>query len=91
MASWRKISTRISSGTEEMGQGGGGENSVGGSCPWMDRAEKSLMRDCRLRGRPCREWWAGLGTVGEASEGFGSVGLEVAGWGGWRNGGLALK
>lgn len=60
-----------------MGHGGGGENSVGGGAPTMERPEKSLMRLCRDLERPCREWWAVLGTVGEALEGFGSSGLVV--------------
>ena len=31
--------------------------------------------------RPCREWWAVLGTVTEALDGLGSCGLETAGAG----------
>jgi hypothetical protein len=70
MARWTRISERISSGMVAMGQGGAGERSVGGASPWMVRVEKSSRRDWRETGRPWREWWAGLGTVGEALEGL---------------------
>jgi hypothetical protein len=39
-----------------MGHGGAGERSVGGGSPWMERVEKSSIRDCRVGERPCREW-----------------------------------
>lgn len=42
----------------------------------MVREEKLAMRFWRLEERPSREWWAVLGTVTEALEGFGSAGLE---------------
>jgi hypothetical protein len=35
------------------------------------------MRICKGAERPCREWWAVLGTVTEASDGLGSWTLGV--------------
>jgi hypothetical protein len=62
----------ISSGTVAMGHGGAGERSIGGASPRMVRLVNSLRRDCRGAERPCREWWAGLGTVTGALDGLGS-------------------
>lgn len=58
-----------------MGHGGAGDRSVGGGSPWIERVANSLMRFCREGERPCREWWAVLGTVTEALEGLGSCGF----------------
>ena len=77
MATCSRISTMISSGTLAMGHGGAGLRSVGGGSPWMERLEKSLMRSCKGAERPCREWWAVLGTVSEAFEGLGSSGFGI--------------
>ena len=71
------MSARSSSGIVAMGHGGAGERSVGGGSPWIERVEKSSIRDCRVGGRPCREWWAVLGTVTEALDGFGSEGFGL--------------
>jgi hypothetical protein len=67
----------ISSGTLAIGHGGAGDRSVGGGSPWMERLVNSLMRDCKGAERPCREWWAVLGTVAEALEGLGSCGFGI--------------
>ena len=37
----------------------------------------SLMRLCKGAERPCREWWAVLGTVAEALEGLASWGFGI--------------
>jgi hypothetical protein len=62
----------ISSGTLAIGHGGVGDRSVGGASPVMDRLENSASSVCNEGERPCREWWAVLGTVADAFEGFGS-------------------
>ena len=67
----------ISSGMLAMGQGGAGLRSVGGGSPRIEVVEYSLMRVCKEVDRPCREWWAVLGTVAEALEGLGSWVLEA--------------
>lgn len=69
----------ISSGTEAMGQGGAGERSVGGDSPVMESVVNELRRDWRGADSPWREWWAGLGTVTGALEGFGSWGFRTGG------------
>lgn len=43
----------------------------------MERVENSARRVCKEVERPCREWWAVLGTVAEAFEGLGSCGFDV--------------
>ena len=40
---------------------------------------KALMRVCKDGERPCREWWAVLGTVTEAFEGLGFCGFSIIG------------
>jgi hypothetical protein len=47
----------------------------------MERLVNPLIRSCKGAERPCREWWAVLGTVAEALEGLGSwsLGIESAG------------
>jgi len=69
----------------EMGHGGEGEASVGGSADGMDKEEKEVM-SCEIdeAGGPSREWWAvlgtvtaALGTVTAALDGFGLVGFDV--------------
>lgn len=69
---------RISEGTAEIGQGGGGDASVGGSAGGIDSVEKDVMScDTEDAGGPSREWWAGLGTVTAALDGFGFVGFDL--------------
>jgi hypothetical protein len=41
----------------------------------MEVLEYSLIRFWYVGERPCREWWAVLGTVAEALDGLGSWGL----------------
>jgi hypothetical protein len=41
----------------------------------MDVLEYSLIKFWYVGERPCREWWAVLGTVAEALDGLGSWGL----------------
>jgi len=73
---------RISSGREASGHGGWGEASVGGGMGSMRRVEKLSTSWRRLAGReewaalPCREWWAGLGTVTGALDGLVWVGFD---------------
>jgi hypothetical protein len=43
----------------------------------MERLVNSLMRFCKGAERPWSEWWAVLGTVAEALEGFGSCAFDV--------------
>lgn len=45
----------------------------------MERVVKELIRLARLVDKPCREWWAVLGTVAVAFEGLGSWGLGIGG------------
>ena len=66
----------ISSGTVAIGHGGAGERSVGGGSPEIDKVENSASRFWSEVERPCREWWAVLGTVADALEGLGSCGFE---------------
>ena len=72
-----------------MGQGGAGERSVGGGSPVMVRLPKDSMSGRSEADRPFREWWAVLGTVTEAFEGFGSGTLAVD-LGGNEDGGKCL-
>ena len=78
-AAWRIISTRISSGSPAIGQAGGGERSVGGASPWIESDEKSSIRDESEAERPYKEWWAVLGTVTGALDGFTSCGFILGG------------
>jgi L-aminopeptidase/D-esterase-like protein len=71
----------ISSGTEAIGHGGVGERSVGAGSPRMESVVKALIRDWRDGDRPCREWWAVMGTVFKALEELGSWGLGIVGAG----------
>jgi hypothetical protein len=41
----------------------------------MDVLEYSLIKFWYVGERPCKEWWAVLGTVAEALDGLGSWGL----------------
>ena len=77
-ASCSNISTMISSGMLEIGLGGAGLRSVGGGSPRMEVLEYSLIRFWYVGERPCREWWAVLGTVAEALDGLGSWSLGTA-------------
>lgn len=61
----------------EIGHGGAGERSVGGASPWMERPENSLTRLASELDRPCREWWAVLGTVTAALDGLTFCGLGI--------------
>ncbi len=66
-----------SEGTVEMGQGREGDASVGGSAGGMETEEKEAMSsDIVEAGGPSREWWAGLGTVTAALDGFGFEGFD---------------
>lgn len=84
IASSSRMCERISSGISPRGHGSGGESSVGGGCGSIWSWEKSETSCARVAGRagaglgcwvvdvwPCREWWAGLGTVVEALDGLG--------------------
>ena len=67
----------ISSGSSAKGHGAAGVPSTGAGAGSMERPEKPAMScliDC---GGPSREWWAVLGTVTEAFDGFGLVGFEM--------------
>jgi hypothetical protein len=44
----------------------------------MEVVEYELIRDWSVGDRPCREWWAVLGTVAEALDGLTSCDVEVA-------------
>ena len=56
MAVWRRMLIRISDGMAEIGHGGGGEASVGGSAPGMESVEKEDMSwDKDDVGGPSRE------------------------------------
>lgn len=79
MASCSNISTTISSGILDIGHGGAGLRSVGASSPRIEVLAYSLIRLWYVGERPCREWWAVLGTVAEALDGLGSWGLGT-GW-----------
>lgn len=69
---------RISDGIVEIGHGGGGDLSVGGSWPGIGMEEKEDMSsDIVETGGPSREWWAGLGTVTAAFDGLGFVGFDL--------------
>ena len=75
----RRISSRTSSGREAIGHGGGGVPSIEGGAPWMASVAKEVMSSETLEtefGGPWREWWAGLGTVTAAFEGFELAGFE---------------
>lgn len=72
----KRISIRISRGIPAIGQGGGGEPSVGGGAAGIDKSENDAISwAVEAYGRPSREWWAVLGTVTGALEGLGSVGF----------------
>lgn len=69
---------RISEGVVEIGHGGRGDLSVGGSSTGIGREEKDAMNsDIVEAGGPSREWWAGLGTVTAALDGLGLVGFDL--------------
>lgn len=69
---------RISDGIVEIGHGGWGDVSVGGSWTGIGREEKEPMSsDIVEAGGPSREWWAGFGTVIAAFDGFGLVGFDL--------------
>jgi len=78
MAACKRMPTRISEGTVEIGEGGGGDASIGVSAGGIDREEKEAIScDMDDAGGPSREWWAGLGTVTAALEGFGLAGFDL--------------
>ena len=69
---------RISDGIVEIGHGGLGVLSVGGSRTGIGREEKEAMSsDIVEAGSPSREWWAVFGTVTAALDGLGSVGFDL--------------
>lgn len=75
MANSVNMWTIISSGSSARGHGGAGVPSISGGAGSIERPAKPAMScfiDC---GGPSREWWAGLGTVDAALEGFGFVGF----------------
>lgn len=80
-----RIWVRSSSGRVEIGQGGCGENSVGGSMGSMRRALKESMRDEVLPPLPLplplplpgRDAWAVPGIVSVLLDGLVSVGLGL--------------
>lgn len=62
----------------EMGQGSGGERSVGGGAESIDIEEKDVMSsESDDFGGPSREWWAGFGTVTGALEGLRFAGFDL--------------
>ena len=74
---------RTSKGTEAMGHGGEGDPSMGGAAPVKTSEAKDAMSwEAFAAGGPWREWWAGLGTVTAAFEGFGLLGFEAKDVGG---------
>lgn len=60
-----------------IGQGGAADLPVGGGSAGMDREEKLAIRSGIDVKGPCREWWAGFGTVTAVLDGFGLAGFEV--------------
>lgn len=75
--------TRISDGIVEIGHGGLGKLSVGGSRPGIGREEKEAMSSDIVEAEgPSREWWAGFGTVTAAFDGSGFVGFDLKDEGG---------
>jgi hypothetical protein len=64
------IWTRISSGSSARGHGGAGVPSIAGGAGSIDRPENPAISSLIVCGGPSREWWAVLGTVTEALEGF---------------------
>ena len=78
MAVCRSMLIRISDGMVEIGHGGWGDLSVGGSWIGIWSEEKEAMSsDIVEAGGPSREWWAGFGTVTAAFDGFGLLGFEL--------------
>ena len=83
MAIWRRILIRISDGIVEIGHGSWGDLSVGGPSTSMGREEKEAMSsDIVEAGGPCREWWAGFGTVAAALDGLGLIDFDLKDEGG---------
>lgn len=73
----------ISEGIVEIGHGGWGDLSVGGSSTGIEREEKeAISSEIVDAGGPSREWWAGLGTVAAALDGLGLVGFDLKDEGG---------
>ena len=73
---------RISGGIVEIGHGGWGDLSVGGSSIGTGREEKeAISSEIVDTGAPW-EWWAGLGTVTAALNGLGLVGFDLKDEGG---------
>lgn len=68
--------TIISSGKSAMGHGGAGVSSIAGGAGSTESPAKLAMSCLIGSGGPWREWCAGLGTVGDALEGFVFVGFE---------------
>ncbi len=83
IAIWRRMLIRISDGIFEIGHGGAGRLSVGGSSIGMRREEKEAISSVIVdAGGPSREWWAGFGTVTAAFDGFRFVGFDLKDEGG---------
>jgi len=72
-----KMWTSISSGMAAIGHGGAGIPSIAGGVGSIIRSENPAMSCLTVCGDPSREWWAVLGTVTEAFEGFGFGGFEA--------------
>lgn len=58
-----------------MGHGGGAERLVGGSSPGMDKEANEETRSVMFEEKSASEWWAVLGTVADAFDGFAFVGF----------------
>lgn len=73
-AVWRRIWTRISAGTTEIGHGGGGEPSTGDGAAGISNEENDKISWMTVDAvEPSREWCAVFGTVTAALVGFGSL------------------
>jgi hypothetical protein len=71
------IPTSISSGRAARGHGGAGVPSITGGAGSIERPENPAMSSLIVCGCPWREWWAVLGAVADALEGFVLVGFEA--------------
>lgn len=83
IAVWRRMLIRSSEGIIEIGHGGWGDLSTGGSSTGMGREEKEAMSsDIVEVGSPSKEWWAGFGTVTVALDGLELIGFDLRDEGG---------
>ena len=72
-----QICTKISLGNSANGHGGGGVPSIAAGAGSIVSPAKPAMSCLIGCGGPWREWWAGLGTVTGALDGFGFVAFEA--------------